>query len=357
MQPDGHDLRPEDQARAPIRIVLFGFGVIGRAVVRVALRRPGLRVHGIVVRRPELEGRSARELVQEAPPDLRLSVDGAAVLDREHPDVVVVATRSSIGEVLPQLRLAAAAGASILCTAEDLAFITPSDGPEAREVFALAEAHRVSIVAVGLNPGFVLDVWPLTLASVAHDVESIDAERVVDLSEFGPAVRASLGVGYWPAEFERELARGAIAGHRGFRESLRLIGEALERRVEETRVETSPILARHDRTLTDGTVLAGQTAGVSQVALGFSSGTPWLRLTMTASVALDEIPADPVDRVHIAGSTELTAVISPGTSAVAGTAGRVANAIPAVAAARPGVLTALDLGITPPRFVPPDASG
>jgi hypothetical protein len=357
MRLDDLSLPPPAPPRAgPIRIVLVGLGVIGGALLRLTLKRPGLQVVGVVVRRNELDGTSAQEIVPESPRGLRLSVDGAAVLDEHHPDVVVVATRSGLGDVLPELRMAAAAGAGIVCTAEDLAYITPSDGPEAREIFGLAETHRVPIVALGLNPGFVLDVWPLALASLAHDIASIDAERVVDLSDFGPTVRASLGVGYWPDEFDRQLERGAIAGHRGFRESLRLLGSALGRPVDETRVETGRILARHDRTLKGGQLLAGQTAGVSQLAQGFSGGVPWLRLSMTATVALDEIGADPVDKVHIAGSTELTALISPGTSAVAGTVGRIANAIPAVAAAPPGVHTALALGITPPRFSSPAPS-
>ncbi len=184
------------------------------------------------------------------------------------------------------------------------------------------------------------------LASLAHDVTSIEAERVVDLSGFGPRVRLSLGVGYSPQFFDAELARGTISGHRGFPESLRLIGRRLGRPVDTTSVETTPILAQRDRPLLGGALVAGQTAGVRQTAIGTSAGVDWLRLSMVASVTLDEIGTDPVDRVEIKGSTPLRATISPGVGAVPGTAGRIVNAIPAVAAAGPGVHSALDLGIT-----------
>ncbi len=333
-----------------IRVVLFGFGVIGASVLRLGRARPGLAFVGIVVRRPELDRRPAREVVPEASPDLLLSTDGAAVLRNARPDVVVIATRSTLREVLPQLRLAAEARVPTVCTAEDLAHIRPSDGPEAREIFELAERHRVAIVALGLNPGFLLDVWPLMLSSLAHDVAAIEAERVVDLSGFGPRVRASLGVGYSPTDFARELARGGISGHRGFPESLRLIGEALGRPVDEIQIETKPIIARHPRALLDGELLTGQTAGVRQTAVGRTVGSAWLHLAMTASVALEEIPAEPIDRVRIKGSTELSAVISPGMGAVAGTVGRLVNALPAVRRAAPGVHSALALGITPPHL-------
>ena len=332
------------------RVVLFGLGVIGGGVLRLAERRPALEIVGAVVRNEAFSGRRLSELVAGATSDLRASTDGATILRDTQPDVAVIATRSTLAEVLPQLRQCAQSGVATACTAEDLAYITPDDGPEAREIFALAQLHRVAIVGIGLNPGFVLDLWPLVLTSLAHDVTSIDAERVVDLSGFGPRVRASLGVGYSPEAFERELARGAISGHRGFPESLRLIGTTLGRQVDRTNVDTTPIFARRDRPLLDGTLHAGETAGVRQLATGTTAGVEWLRLTMTASVALDEIGVEPIDRVQIDGPTPLRAAISPGVGAVPGTVGRIVNALPAVAAAGPGVQTALALGITPPRL-------
>ena len=335
----------------PIRVVLFGVGVIGGGVLRLARTRPHIEIAGAVVRDPRWEGRPLEEIVPDGPTGLRLSADGARVLSETRPDVVVIATRSTLPEVLPTLRLAAEARAAIACTAEELAYIRPGDGPEAADIFGLAESHQVPIVAVGLNPGFVLDVWPLLLASIAHDITAIDAERTVDLSGFGPNVRASLGVGYSAADFDRELSRGKIAGHRGFRESLRLIGEAVGRPVDETNVETSPIFAKRGRPLIGGELSAGQTAGVRQVATGTSAGVQWLRLTMTASVALDEIGVEPVDRVHLSGSNDLTAIISPGSRAVPSTVGRIINAIPKVAVAAPGVHSAADLGLTPARAV------
>lgn len=339
----------------PRRIAIIGLGVIGSGVLRLAARRPGLEVVAAIVRDPALDGTAARNVTPDAPEGLHLSTDAEGTLQRTRPDVAIVATRSTLGDVLPQLRIAAAARAAIACTAEDLAYIRPEDGPEAAEIFALADRHRVAIAAVGLNPGFVLDLWPLALASLAHDVMSIEAERVVDVSGFGPHVRKSLGVGYSLEAFERALARGAISGHRGFPQSLRLLGDTLGRPVDDTRVQTRPILAKAPRPLLDGELKAGETAGVRQVAVGSTAGTDWLRLTMVVSVALDELDEAPVDRVRIAGSMDLTATISPGVKAVSGTIGRVVNAIPAVAAAAPGVHDSLSLGLTPPGDSTADA--
>ena len=338
----GHAIAP------PVRVVLLGFGVVGRGVLRAAASRPGLGIVGVIVRRPALDGRPATEFVPEAPPGLRLSTDGPAVLASARPDVVLVATRSTLPEVLPHLELATSSGAAVACTAEELAYIEPDDGPEAAAVFALSQERRVPIVALGLNPGFLLDVWPLMLAAIAAEIESIEAVRIVDVSGFGPHVRASLGIGHSPAAFDEGLAAGRIGGHRGFRESLRLIGAALGRPVDETTVVTLPIMAKRDRSLPDGAIRRGETAGVSQVATGSSEGREWLRAEMTASVALDELDAEPVDRIHISGSPDLTATIAPSAPSVAGTIARIVNALPAVAQAPVGVHSTLALGITHP---------
>ena len=333
-----------------LRVVLFGLGVIGSGVLRLVDRTGAHDVVGAVVHGPQQDGQLLRDLVPQSHSVVRASADGAKVLQETGADVAVIATRSTLAEVLPLLRLCASNRVAALCTAEDLAYITPEDSPEAREIFALADTYGVAIVGLGLNPGFLLDVWPLLLSSVAHGVTELDAERVVDLSGFGPHVRASLGVGYRPDDFERELDAGTISGHRGFRESLRLIGASIGRHVDQIDIETRPLFAKRERRLLGGVLHPGETAGVRQIATGRTQGRDWLRLSMTASVALDELDAEPVDRVSINGPTPLHATISPGVGAVPGTVGRIVNALPRVAAIAPGVHTALDLGITPARL-------
>lgn len=332
---------------AELRLALIGFGMVGQGVLRLAAAKAWIDVVAVIVRRPQLDGRSASEFVPDAPAGLLLSTDGAT-LAAAQPDVVLVATRSTLPEVLPHLRLATTAGAAVACTAEDLGYIAPDDGPEAAAIFALARARGVAIVQVGLNPGFLLDAWPLMLASVAGTIEAIEALRVVDVSAYGPRVRASLGIGFAPDEFARALSEGRTSGHRGFPESLRLMGAALGRPVDTTRIETEPIIARADRTLAGGELRRGQTAGVRQIAIATSNGDAWLRAEMTASAALDELDTEPVDRLRVRGDPALTVTITPSVPSLAGTVARIVNALPAIAAAPPGVHDTTALGITPP---------
>ena len=68
-----------------------------------------------------------------------------------------------------------------------------------------------------MNPGFVLDLWPLVLSGLAWDVERLTARRVVDVSVFAPHTRRKLGIDHTPDAFAAGVADGSIAGHVGFR--------------------------------------------------------------------------------------------------------------------------------------------
>ena len=217
MSPDAADPATPDRAAAsrPIRAVLVGFGSANQAVLELALTRPWLEVVGIVVRSPERDGEAAADRVPGAAAGLRCSTDLAGTLAATRPDVAIVATSTRLVDVLPVLETIAATGTPIVCTAEDLAFIRPDDSPAAARIVALAEEHGMPIVATGANPGFVLDLWPLTLTGLAWDVERLRARRIVDVSVFGPRVRASLGIDVTPEAFAAGLADGSSSATRG----------------------------------------------------------------------------------------------------------------------------------------------
>jgi 4-hydroxy-tetrahydrodipicolinate reductase len=261
--------------------------------------------------------------------------------------------------VLPVLEVIASTGTPILCTAEDLAFIRAGDSPEAERIIHLADTHQIPIVATGANPGFVLDLWPLTLAGLAWDVERLSARRVVDVSVFGARVRASLGIDLSPGEFRAGLADGSVVGHAGFPESLRILAAGMGRELERTEVVSEPILATAPITLPDGSVVApGRTAGANQRAIGWFAGEPWLDVSMTLHIAPATAGLAPTDQVEIKGRHGLRVQVDPGCRALLSTAAMVVNGIPRAVAARAGVHRPGDLppvapwlGTEPPPWV------
>jgi 4-hydroxy-tetrahydrodipicolinate reductase len=332
-----------------VRAVLVGFGSANRAVLELALTRPWLEVVGIVVRSPDRDGEPAASRVAGAPADLRCSTDLAGTLRTARPDVAVVATSTHLIDVLPVLEAIAPTGTPIICTAEDLAFIRAEDSDAAARILELAATHRIPIVASGANPGFVLDLWPLTLTGLAWDVERLRARRIVDVSVFGPRVRASLGIDVTPATFQAGIEDGSIIGHAGFPESLRILAGAMGRDLERVEVVSRPLLAERALTLSDGTVIeAGRTAGADQRAAGWFGGRPWLEVSMTLHVDPPSAGLTPIDEIELDGRHGLRVRVEPGCRALLSTAAMIVNGLPRAIAAPPGVHRPGDLPTTAP---------
>lgn len=336
---------------APVRVVLVGFGRANQAVLELALTRPWLDVVGIVVRSSERDGEAAADRVPGAPPELSCSTDLAGTLRHTRPDVAIVATATHLSDVYPVLSVVAASGTPMICTAEDLAHIRREDPPPAADIIDLSERHRVAIVASGANPGFVLDVWPMTLTALAWDVERLRARRIVDVSVFGPRVRRSLGIDLPPDVFRAGIADGSVVGHAGFPESLRILAEAMGRPLERTTVVSEPLVADDALTLSDGTVIEpGRTVGADQRATGWYAGEPWLEISMTLHVDPANAGLVPTDEVEITGRHPLRVRVEPGCRALLSTAAMLVNGIPQALAAPHGVHRPGDLGIVAPWF-------
>lgn len=343
-----------------IRALLVGFGATNQAVLELSLTRPWLEVVGIVVRSPARDREAASTRVPGAPAELRCSTDLAGTLQATRPDIAVVATATHLADVLPVLGVIAPTGTPIVCTAEDLAFIRADDSAEAAGILGLAAAHRIPIVATGANPGFVLDLWPLTLSGLAWDVRRLHARRIVDVSMFGPRVRASLGIDLTPTGFRAGIAAGSVIGHAGFPQSLRILAAAMGRELERVEVTSEPILAARSLTLPDGAViLPGRTAGADQRASGWFDGQRWLDISMTLHVDPPAAGLTPTDEVEIDGRHGLRVRVDPGCRALLSTAAMIVNGLPRAIAAPPGVHRPGDLppvapwlGDRPPPWVP-----
>lgn len=329
----------------------MGFGRANQAVLELALTRPWLEIVGIVVRSPERDGEAAAVRVAGAPAGLSCSTDLAGTLRSARPDIAIIATATHLGDVLPVLSAVAQTSTPMICTAEDLAHIRREDPPPAADIIDLAERHHVPIVASGANPGFVLDVWPMTLTGLAWDVERLRARRIVDVSVFGPRVRRSLGIDLTPDGFRVGIADGSVVGHAGFPESLRILADAMGRPLERTTIVSEPLTSDRPLTLPDGAIIeAGMTVGAHQRATGWQVGEPWLEISMTLHVDPASAGLVPTDEVEITGRHPLRVRVEPGCRALMSTAAMLVNGIPQALAAPPGVHRPGDLGIVTPWF-------
>jgi len=320
-----------------IPVVVMGLGHIGRAVARAAIARDGLDLVGAVDRDPTKAGRPLADVLDAPAPELRVVADLAQAIGRKKGGVVLHATGSRLEEVLPEVQAAVRAGWHVVSTCEELAFPELDHADLAKALDRLCERNGVAVVATGVNPGFVLDRLPATLAQVVGEVRHVHVHRVVDVSTRRAALQRKVGVGLSVEAFEEAADRGEV-GHVGLAQSAALVAESCLGLAEyEVDEELEPVVADEDA---GGAVpvRSGQVAGVHQVARVFSEDREVVRLELTIAVGAD----DPRDELRLDADPPISLRIQGGLPGDAATAHAVVNAVPAVVE-RQGLLTVLDL--------------
>jgi hypothetical protein len=260
--------------------------------------------------------------------------------------VVVHTTGSYLEEVAPQLLAAVDAGKNVLSTCEELSYPWDRHPALSRQIDTQATKAGVTVVGTGVNPGFVMDTLALALSAVCQSLSRMEIRRVVDVSKRRIQLQRKVGVGITPEEFERHKATGRF-GHVGLMESARLVAHALAWTVDDWQEALEPALCDGPRQAGEIRLEKGQVAGIHQVVSGRHNGREVLRLELEMSAGA----AQPRDEVLIEGQPPVHMVIEGGVQGDLATAAIVANAIPAVVAARPGLLTMADLSLLYARRV------
>jgi hypothetical protein len=314
-----------------VRVAIIGLGAIGREVCKAVCARPGLVLSGAAD--PAFAGSDAGLVAGgAAAAPLGVVVAATAAEALAGADVALVLTGSGVAEVVPIVEAAAAHGVDVISTCEDLAYADLSTADLARRIDATARAAGISVLGTGVNPGFVMDRLPVTLAAACVRVDRVQVFRVVDAAKRREPLRAKVGAGMTVEEFQAGVAAARL-GHRGLRESVALIGLGLGWAFDEIRSTIDPVVG--DR----AGIAAGRVAGLHQLAVGVRAGQELVKLDLEMSVAAP----DPHDRVLIDGDPPLDVLVRGGTHGDRGTVGAVLSAIPALIAASPGLKTVLDL--------------
>lgn len=306
-----------------IRVVQYGLGPIGLGVARILLDRPAFRLVGAVDLAPEKQGRDLGELLDTEPLGVLVTPDPQVAREA---DVVVHATQSRLAQVEPQLLELVACGADVVSTCEELSYPWFHHAASARRIHEAAQQAGVTVTGLGINPGFAMDLLPLLLTAPCRRLRRLVVERRVDVRTRRLPLQQKVGVGLTEEEFHAGVAAGMV-GHVGLPESVAMIAAALGWTVDAIADEVRPVLR------------GGRVEGLRQEARGLVDGEERIRLDLTMAVDLE----DPVDRVRVEGDPSFVAEIPGGLHGDVATCAIVANALPLVREAPPGLRTVLDL--------------
>lgn len=279
----------------PIPVILYGLGPIGRGIGRALAEEPRLQTIGAVDIDTAIIGRLLNEVCDaDLPP---LPVVGSLDETEARPGAVLLqATVSKLEAARPQLLDAIARGYHVVSTSEELVWPWDDYPQMAAEIDQAARAAGVTVLGIGVNPGFVMDTLPVLLSRAAGAIEAVHVSRIVDLTERRLQLQRKNGLGQNVSRVQNMLDKEAI-GHVGLTTSLQMLAAGLGWRLDVVDIE-SRALAAETATRTDHIQIpAGKCVGIRQRAQGFVRGAPRiiLKLVMEANVeggTRDEILID-----------------------------------------------------------------
>lgn len=321
-----------------IKVIHFGLGPIGCAMARLTASRENLQIVGAVDINPTLQG---KDLGEVAGMGRLLGVPIVssiqAALERSDADIVVHTTASYFDLFQSQILEIVNCGLNIVSTAEELSFPWHHHPVEAKIIDEAAKKNLVSVLATGINPGFLMDSLPLAITSLNQSVEHIELRRAQNASKRRGPFQKKIGSGMSVPEFKAAMASGRM-GHVGLPESMAMIFAAFGKELVKYEEKISPVVAKKNIKTAFFDVAEGQCIGLRQVAKGFSSEGEFCKMSFIAF--LDN--REDKDTIKVKGNPNLKVTLE-GTNGDVGTAAITINAIKRVVAAPAGLLTMKDL--------------
>lgn len=318
-----------------LKVVVYGFGQIGRVIAESAIRK-GFEVVGAVDVNPDLIGKNIGELLGL---DVKAEIKNS--LDFEG-DVAFISTGSYVDKVYPQIKDCIERGFNVISTCETLSYPEYRYPELAGEIDDLAKEHGVTVLGAGVNPGFLLDSLLVALSATCVEVEKITAVRSIDALKRRPAFQKKVGVGMDVEDVRRKLESGEITGHVGYAESVLNVCDAMG--FEPDTVQEGQEIVVADRDL-EG-VEAGKVRGLKGFASAIKDGKEKIRIEFHAYAGAEEY-----EEIRIEGDNPVV-WRSTGVKGDLGTAAVIVNLAQAVVDCKPGLVKMSDLVPFKPSLIP-----
>lgn len=329
-----------------IRVLHYGLGPIGAAIVKQIAARPGFKIVGAVDVDPAKVGRDLADVVGLTNRlGVRVHDNAVKALKAANPDIVIHCTSSSLKNVMPQLETILKSKTAIVSTTEELSYPGYTHIRQARQIHAWAKKAKVGVLATGVNPGFAMDALPIMLTSVCERIDRVKVHRVLDARLRRLQFQQKIGAGLTTEQFQKKVDDGSVR-HVGLTESIAMIADALGWTLDRIRDEVQPKLATVTVASEFLAVDPGYVCGIVQEGVGYRKGEPAIRLRLEAYLGAPEV----FDAVDIEGSPNLSMRIPGGIHGDMATVSSVINAIPRVLDAAPGLHTMRDVAL--PSFFP-----
>jgi hypothetical protein len=330
-----------------VRVIQYGVGVIGSSVIQLLSEKPWVKIVGAIDIDPVKIGRDVAVVAGlENEIGVKVVFPPEEVIGKVAADVVLHATTAFMDEAYGQILRAVTHRMNVITLAQELFYPIGSNAKRADRLGEQAKARGVSVLATGVNGGFVTDMLPVFMSGVCWEIDRVRVRRVIDFSHYGPTTMREIGAGLPRGEVERGMRQGGM-GQVGLCESVAMIAACLGWELDEIEQTKEPIVSHSQREAPFVTIRPGTVCGFRQRVCGKKAGAALIVLDMIGVIESrpHEDDVDMGDYIMIEGKPNIEIMI-PGQIAQRGAlaaAASLVNLIPKVLIAPSGFLTMKDL--------------
>ncbi|MCV7377930.1 diacylglycerol kinase [Mycobacterium alsense] len=351
----------------PIPVVQLGTGNVGVHALKALITNPAFELTGVWVSSEAKAGKDAAELAG--------LTDSTGVLATTDLDAVLATgprcavynalADNRLPEALEDYRRVLSAGINIVGSGPVFLQYPWQVIPE-NLISPLEDAAREgnsSLYVNGIDPGFANDLLPLALAGTCQSIQQIRCMEIVDYATYDSAAVMFdvMGFGKPLDDIPMLLQPGVLSLAWG--SVVRQLAAGLGVELDEVTQTHERVPAPEDFDIASGHIPKGGAAALRFEVLGMVDGHPAVVLEHVTRLREDLCPEWPQPtqpggsyRIEITGEPSYGVDVCLGSrvgdhnhAGLVATAMRVVNAIPAVVAAPPGIVTTLDLPLVPGR--------
>jgi len=348
----------------PYRVIQWSTGNVGRFATRGIINHPDLELVGLWVHSEDKVGKDAGELASVGPVGVAATDDADALLALDADCVSYTATgdlrpHEAVEDITRILR----SGKNVVSSSLVPMIFPPSAPAEMRDpIEAACREGGASFFTSGIDPGFANSLYALFLSGICERIDRIRVQEILNYATYDEptTVFTTMGFGQPMDQTPILLAPGVLTLAWGG--VLHLVADGLGLELDDIEEWYEKRPAEETYEIASGKIEAGTMAGLRFEVRGIIGGEPRIiveHITRMHDAMCPDWPEQPGKGgyvVAIEGSPDITATLQmtgDGGDENAGgllvTAMRLLNAIPAVCAAPPGVLTDKDLPLVTGR--------
>lgn len=354
--------------RKPIRVIQYGTGNVGTHSLRGIIERPDPELVGVRVYNPDKVGKDAGELIGAGPTGVRCTAEFDAIVGIDADCVVY----NPLAETLPggpetavdEICALLASGKNVASSAVSHHIYPKVLAADVQKRLADAcDKGSSSFFSTGVNPGFAFDIWPITMTHLSRRIDKLVCSEFCDMAHYTSTnIMYFMGFGQAP-DFPAPIIGAHQDEYRSaYYASLLMLADALRVDLDDVRFTREVAVASAPVATGAGVVEPGTVAATRLLFTGHVNGTPRVEYRVIWRVSDDVAPewgtGDGVWTVDIVGDPNISTRLDVETKTDSGravsitTAMHPLNAVPAVCAAPPGVLSHLDLPLYGGGYVP-----